>query len=65
MTGRYSDSDQPSNDEFLLTGDLGFNYWLSRYAALTGLYTHRQNFAQQRDQDYTSDTVQLGIRLQR
>ncbi len=65
VTGRYSDSDQPSNDEFLLTGDLGFNYWLSRYAALTGLYTHRQNFAQQRDQDYTSDTVQLGIRLQR
>ena len=65
VTGRYSDSDQPSNDEFLLTSDLGFNYWLSRYAALTGLYTHRQNFAQQRGQDYTSDTVQLGVRLQR
>ncbi len=65
VTGLYSDSDQPSNDEFLLTGDLGFNYWLSRYMALTGLYTHRQNFSQQRGQDYASDTVQLGIRLQR
>ena len=65
VTGLYSDSDQVSNDEFLLTGDLGFNYWLTRYAALTGLYTHRQNFSQQTGQDYASDTVQLGLRLQR
>ena len=65
LTALYSDSDLARNDELLLTGEAGFTYWLNRYAAVTGLYSHRENFSQQSGEDYSADTIQFGIRLQR
>ncbi|UIJ70899.1 outer membrane beta-barrel protein [Aurantimonas sp. HBX-1] len=65
ITATYADSSLPGSDETELTGEAGFNYWLTRSLALTGLYSHRELFSQVDGADYRADTVRLGVKLQR
>lgn len=65
LTGIHADSSLPGSDEFELIAEAGFNYWLTRSLALTGLYSHRELFSQVAGADYGADTIRLGVRLQR
>ena len=61
----FSNSTIPGDDETLLTGEAGFTYWLHRGFAVTGLYTHRQLYTDDGTGDYGSDTLRIGMKLQR
>ncbi|MEX6505095.1 outer membrane beta-barrel protein [Jiella sp. M17.18] len=65
LRAQYKNSTLPANDETLLTGEAGFTYWFNRSMALTGLYSHSQDFSQVKDASYHVDTVSLGVKLQR
>ncbi|HEX2017786.1 MAG TPA: outer membrane beta-barrel protein [Aurantimonas sp.] len=65
FTTIYAESSLPESDEVELIGEAGFNYWLTRSLAVTGLYSHRELHSQVADADYRSHTVRLGVKLQR
>ena len=65
IAAEYADSTQADDDEWLLTGEAGFNYWLNRGLAFTGLYSHEQKIAQASERDYDADTISVGVRLRR
>ena len=65
VAAEYADSTQAGDDEWLLTGEAGFNYWLNRDLAFTGLYSHEQKIAQASERDYSADTISVGVRLRR
>lgn len=61
----HSDSTLPGEDETLLTGEAGFTYWLNRGFALTGAYSHSELYSEDGADEYGSDTIRLGVKLQR
>lgn len=47
------------------TGELGLTWWLNRYVGLTGRYRHEQLFSNEDGRDYKTDSVLIGMKLQR
>ncbi|NDV87125.1 outer membrane beta-barrel protein [Aurantimonas aggregata] len=65
ITATLADSSLPSSDEIEWIGEAGFNYWLTRSLALTGIYSHRELYSEVAGADYRADTIRLGVKLQR
>jgi hypothetical protein len=51
--------------DLLLSGELGATWWLNRYLGLTGRVKHEQQKSDLPGRDYKSDSVFLGVKVQR
>lgn len=51
--------------DLTLTGEASLTWWLNRYVGLTGRYRHEQLFSNADGRDYKTDSVMLGMKLQR
>lgn len=54
-----------SNHDLLLSAELGTTWWLNRYLGLTGRVKHEQQKSDLPGRDYKSDSVFLGVKVQR
>ena len=65
LSAAYRDSDVDSQIETSWAAEAGFTYWLNRTLAFTGLYRHEQLDSHQDSDDFTADSIRVGVRLQR
>lgn len=55
----------PAADSTTLSGTVGFVHWFNRYVGLVGDYTHERVLSDNQADEQTSNSVFLGLRLQR
>jgi hypothetical protein len=65
LSAAYRDSDIETEVETSYAAEAGFTYWLNRTLAFTGLVRHEQLDSRQDGDDFTADSVRIGLRLQR
>lgn len=65
LSAAYRDSDLASERETLYSAEAGVTYWVNRSLALTGLLRHDQLDSKASGGDYTADSVQVGVKVQR
>ena len=51
-------------NEYVYSGEAGFTYWLNQHLALTGLYRYDRFEAALPFNNYSANTVRVGVRLQ-
>ena len=65
LSAAYRDSKIDSEIETSYAAEAGFTYWLNRTLAFTGLIRHEELDSHQDRDDFTADSVRIGLRLQR
>jgi len=65
LSAAYRDSDIEADKESSYAAEAGFLYWLNRTLAFTGLVRHEALNGETAGDDYTAETIKLGLRLQR
>lgn len=61
----YRDYYGQDGNDTIFGADAGATWWLNRYAGLTGRLRHEQLSSSLPDRDYTTNSVFLGLKLQR
>jgi len=61
----YRDYFGQSGHDVIWNGDLGMTWWLNRYAGLSGKYRYEELTSTLPDRDYTTNSIFLGLKLQR
>ncbi|MDY8108439.1 outer membrane beta-barrel protein [Fulvimarina sp. 2208YS6-2-32] len=57
--------DALARDPLALAAEIGFTYWLNRSLSFTGLYEYETSFETDPADDWSANTVSLGVRLRR
>lgn len=61
----YRDYFGQSGSDVILNADAGMTWWLNRYAGLSGKYRYEELTSTLPDRDYTTNSVFLGLKLQK
>lgn len=65
LSAAYRDSERATDQQTSYSAEAGFLYWLNRSLAFTGLVRHENLTGKTSEDDYTSDSIKIGLRLQR
>jgi hypothetical protein len=65
LSAAYRDSEIDTEVETSYAAEAGFTYWLNRTLAFTGLARHERLDSRQPGEDFTAESVRIGLRLQR
>ncbi|MEN3792884.1 outer membrane beta-barrel protein [Fulvimarina sp. MAC3] len=65
LTAALERNDTAARDPLSLAAEVGFTYWLNRTLALSGSYDYEKSFEAVPSQDWSANTVTVGLRIQR
>jgi hypothetical protein len=63
--GLYRDYSGSNGHDFIWNAELGMTYWLNRYFGITGRLRHEELTSNLPDRDYKTESVFLGVKVQR